>query len=257
MENNKHKTTEEEVSVFKKESASADGEKGKDYFLPISIIIAGVLVAGAVIFAITYRGGSTGNAGQQLVAKSTAEIMKVGDRDIVLGKANAPVTIVEYSDYQCPFCGKFFIETQPLIVQNYVDTGKVRMVFRNFPFLGPESIAAAEAAECAIDQNQGANYHGALYRAKYTEETSGGGENDGSMNRAFFLKLAQGLNLDMPTFTSCIDSSKYANRVSQEKAVATAAGVQSTPMFFINGQEILGALPYAQFKAAIETLLKG
>lgn len=262
MENNQHQITEEEVQVFNEKEApvgkSGTNEKKRDYFLPISIVIAGILIAGAVVFAILYKGGSsTGHGAEQATATSTVDVMKVGGRDIVLGDANAPVTIVEYSDYQCPYCGKFFLETQPLIVKNYVDTGKVRMVFRNFPFLGAESVAAAEAAECAIDQNQGASYHDALYKAKYAEETAGGSENDGSMTRAFFLTLAQQLNLDIPTFTTCIDSNKYANEVDQEKAAGIAAGVNSTPTFFINGQQVLGALPYAQFQAGIDALLKG
>jgi protein-disulfide isomerase len=259
MEKDQHKITEEEVQVFDKEIALADKGKKKDYFLPASIIIAALLIAGAVVFAIMYKGGSStgGSAAQQPTATSTVDVMKVGGRDIVLGDANAPVTIIEYSDYQCPWCGKFFTETQPLIVKNYVNAGKVRMVFRNFPVLGPESTAAAEAAECAEDQNQGMAYHDALYKAKYAEETGGGSENDGSMNRAFFLKIAQGLNLDTPTFTNCIDSNKYASQVNQEKATGIAAGANSTPTFFINGQQILGALPYAQFKTGIDTLLKG
>jgi len=172
MEKNQNKITEDEVQVLddevralNKEIALFDKAKKKDYFLPASIIIAGMLIAGAVIFAIMYKGGSStgGSVAQQSAATSTADVMKVGGRDIVLGDASAPVTIVEYSDYQCPYCGKFFTETQPLIVQNYVNTGKVRMVFRNFPFLGPESTAAAEAAECAEDQNQGVGYHDALF----------------------------------------------------------------------------------------------
>jgi len=77
------------------------------------------------------------------------------------------------------------------------------------------------------------------------------------MNRAFFLKLAQGLNLDIPTFTSCIDSNKYASQIDQEKATGVTAGVNSTPTFFVNGQQVLGALPYAQFKIGIDALLKG
>ncbi len=265
MEKNQHQITEEEVQVFnKKETLAGKSEKKRDYFLPASIVVAGVLIGGAVVFALLYKGGSSaGNGAAQNgnnangQAASTTDVMNVGGRDIVLGNANAPVTIVEYSDYQCPYCGKFFAETQPLIVKNYVDTGKVRLVFRNFPFLGPESVAAAEAAECAIDQNQGAAYHDALYRAKYAEEAGGGSENDGSMNSAFFIKLAQQLNLDIPTFTTCINSNKYANEVKQEEARGVAAGVNSTPTFFVNGQQVLGAQPYATFQAGIDALLKG
>ena len=256
MEEKQHKITEEEVQIFNKETAPADDGRKKDYFLPASIIVAAVLIAGAIVFAIIYKGGSPGGSAAQQ-ATSTVDVMKAESRDIVLGNANAPVTIVEYSDYQCPYCGNFFTETQPLIVQNYVNVGKVKMIFRNFPFLGAESIAAAEAAECAADQNQGVAYHDALLKAKHAEEVGGGSENDGSLNRTFFLKLAQGLNLNMPVFTSCIDSNKYASQINQEKATGAAAGVNSTPTFFINGQQVLGALPYSQFETGIDSLLKG
>jgi len=271
MEQEQHHINEEEVQVFKTEKeiqpeisapVEAIEKKKRDYFLPASILIAAILIAAAVIFATFNKGGSAqpvGNFGAAGTATTTpaVDIMKIGSRDIVIGQANAPVTVVEYSDYQCPYCGKFFTETQPLIVSNYVNTGKVKMVFRNFPFLGAESNAAAEAAECALDQGQtqAAAYHDALYTAKYGEETSGGSENDGSMTRAFFLKMAQQVNLDIPTFTTCLDSNKYENQVNQEKADGIAAGVNSTPTFFINGQEVEGAVPYAQFKTGIDTLL--
>lgn len=255
MEENKNKITEEEVQVFNE----ASGNKRKDYLLPASIVAAGVLIAGAVVFAIIYKSKPSAGepSAQQPSAAAVADIMKVGGRDIVLGDANAPVTLVEYLDYQCPFCGKFFLETQRLIVNDYVNSGKARIVFRNFPFLGPESFAAAQAAECAEDQNQAVAYHDALFKAKYAEETGGGSENDGSMRKSFFIKLAQQLNLDVPAFTSCIDSAKYAGQVDQEKAAGVSAGVKSTPTFFVNGQLIEGAYPYAYFKAGIDALLKG
>jgi protein-disulfide isomerase len=270
MEQEQHHINEEEVQIFNKEPepepegaapvAEADNKKKRDYFLPASILIAAVLIAAAIIFAIMHKGGGATQPVAGFGAATTtpvAEIMKIANGDIVLGQASAPVTVIEYSDYQCPYCGKFFTETQPLIVSNYVNTGKVRMVFRNFSFLGPESSSSAQAAECALDQGQtqAAEYHDALYTAKYAEETGGGSENDGSMDRTFLLKIAQQVKLDIPTFTTCIDSNKYAAQIDQEKADGIAAGVNSTPTFFINGQEVEGAVPYAQFKAGIDTLL--
>ena len=182
--------------------------------------------------------------------------MALGSRDAVLGNANAPVTIVEYGDYQCPFCAQFFSQTESQIISNYVNSGKVKMVFRNFAFLGAESTAAAEAAECAEDQNQLWKYHDALYAAKLSDDQKGGSENDGFFTRAVFIQLAQKTGLNVPAFTACIDGNAHAKTVQDEYTAAQASGVNSTPSFFINGTSILGAQPYASFTQAITAALK-
>ncbi len=235
----------------------------KDYFLPIAILVAAVLIGGAVIFATLYKGvppssattGTVTQPAQSQPSVSATQAMQLGPRDAILGNPNAPVTLIEYGDYQCPFCGAFFSQTQPQIVADYVNTGKVRMVFRNFAFLGAESTAAAQAAECSEDQNKLWAYHDALYAGKVADDAKGGGEDDGFYNRALFLKLATQVGLDVPTFTSCLDSNKYATLVTQEKAAASAAEVNSTPTVLINGQTVTGAQPYAAFKAVIDAAL--
>lgn len=243
----------------------------KDRFLPVSIIVAAVVIGGALIFTTMYRGGSGSGAGaaniggaanpsaaaqQPAAAAANTSVMQLGSRDAILGNANAPVTMIEYGDYQCPFCGtEFFAQTEPLIVQNYVNTGKVRFVFRDFAFLGAESDAAANAAQCAEDQNKLWAYHDALYTAKVADDAKGGSEDDGFFSTAELLKLGQQVGLDMSTFTSCVQNNSDASIVTQEKTAATAQGVDSTPTFYINGTQILGAQPYAQFQAAIETAL--
>jgi len=266
MSTEEHKIEEEIKEVG---AAVEKAVEKKDRFLPISILIAAILIGGALVFSSLYHGGGTGAAvtppapaiGNQggapaPSATTTAAIMQLGTRDAILGSANAPVTIVEYGDYQCPYCAQFFAQTEPSIISNYVNSGKVRMVFRNFAFLGAESTAAAEAAECAEDQNKLWAYHDALYGAKVGDEQKGGTEDDGFYNRALFLKLAGNVGLDIPTFTSCIDSNKYATQVAKEQAAASAAGVGSTPTFYVNGTQILGAEPYASFQAAIESALQ-
>jgi len=246
-------------------SSEIVAEKPKDRFLPISILIAAVIVSGAVVFSALYRPALAPTAGGPAVpdnsgtppVASTAEAMKIGSRDEVIGSPSAHVTIIEYGDYQCPFCTKFFTETQSLIVKNYVNTGKAKMVFRNFAFLGPESVAAAAAAECAFDQKKMWAYHDALYQSKVDDEANGGSENDGSLNRALFLNIAKKVGINVPVFTSCIDSNKYAGLVAQEKADAAAVGINSTPSFFINGTPVQGAQPYGQFQTVIDAALKG
>jgi hypothetical protein len=113
----------------------------RDYFLPASIIIAAILIGGAILFATFYKGGSAvpnaptagaGNQGAGQPSSAFAAAMKLGPTDVALGSANAPVTIIEYGDYQCPYCAMFFSNTQPALVANYVTTGKAKFVFRNF-----------------------------------------------------------------------------------------------------------------------------
>lgn len=277
MEKSNHKGRDEEGEeevVVVSESVEADAGEARvrgarrDRFLPISILVAAVLIGGSLVFASLYHPVSapagtavapaaTGTAPTGPSATTTAAIMALGPRDAILGNANAPVTLIEYGDYQCPFCTRFFSQTQPQVVKNYIDTGKVRMVFRNFPFLGPESTAAAEAAECAESQNKFWPYHDALYQAKVNDEAKGGGENDGALNRTLFLSLAQQVGLNIPEFTNCIDTNKYASLVSQERQTASADGIGSTPSFFVNGTAILGAQPYSAFQSVIDAAIKG
>jgi protein-disulfide isomerase len=226
--------------------------RGGDKFLPISIIVAAVLIGGAILFSVFYHAGSpaAGNTGAAPAAAPTAaapvadvsSLMTLSSRDAILGNPNAPVTIVEYGDYQCPFCTRYFSQIQPLIKTQYIDTGKARMVFRDFDFLGPESTAAANAAQCAEDQGQLWAYHDALYTAKVADEAkNANAENDGFYTNAEFLSLGQQVGLNMSTFTSCVQNSQDANIVAAEKAAATAAGVESTPTTIVNGKMVTEA----------------
>ncbi len=240
----------------------------KDRFLPISILVAAILIGGSLVFVALYKGGGTGGAaivggtGGAAQPGATApttntNVMALGSRDAVLGSASAPVTMIEYGDYQCPFCGiQFFAQTEPQIIQNYVNTGKVKFVFRDFAFLGAESTAAANAAQCANDQSKMWAYHDALYTAKVADDQKGGSEDDGFFSTAELLKLGQQVGVpNMATFTSCVNSQTDLSIVNQEKTDATAQGVNSTPTFYINGTQVLGAQPYAQFQQAIDAAI--
>jgi protein-disulfide isomerase len=269
----KHIKSHDEESATPAETTNitVNSSRGKDLFLPISILAAAIMVGGAIVFATLYRGAGTGAAGAPTgvannnggtptaVATTTTNlsVMALGPRDAILGNASATVTLIEYGDYQCPYCGEFFSQTEPEIVQNYVNTGKVRFVFRNFAFLGTESTAAAEAADCAEDQNQLWAYHDALYNAKVADDNAGGSEDDGFFNNTEFLKLAEQVGLNIPTFTSCINNNTDGNLVATEKAAAANAGVDSTPTFFVNGTMITGAEPYSDFQQAIDSAEQG
>ncbi len=224
----------------------------KEYILPASILIAAVLIAGAVIYTAGLPGAldNGANGGNKPVVV-TGDALKLTSGDVVLGDLSAPVTVIEYSDFQCPFCGRFFSQTESQVRENYIKTNKVKFVYRNFAFLGAESKAAANAAECAKDQGKYWDFHDALF----TAEIKDGQESNGNLNRSLFMSIASQLKLNADQFGSCLDSNKYAEKVAADYAGAQTLGVQATPTLFVNGTKVEGAVPYEQFKATIDAAL--
>ncbi len=227
-------------------------KQNKDYILPASIIVAAVLISGSIIYLV---GGSKNNAGTGGTGQNPSvddSLKGATSQDVILGDPKAPVTVIVYGDYQCPFCGRFFSTTEQLVRENYVKSGKVKIVARNFQFLGAESELAGQAASCAKEQSNFWAYHDAIYNA----EIKDGKENNGNLNKALFVEIAKNVGLDVNKFTSCYDSGKYADSIKQETQTAAALGVNSTPTIFVNGQIVKGALPYEQFQVLIENALK-
>ncbi|MFH1722232.1 MAG: thioredoxin domain-containing protein [Candidatus Altiarchaeota archaeon] len=176
---------------------------------------------------------------------SQANKIDVGDNPTI-GNSDAPVTIIEYSDFQCPYCSRFITGAYAEIKKQYIDTGKVRLAFKHFPLGFHENAQkAAEATECANDQGKFWQYHDKLF------------ENQGSLDVDNLKKYAQDLGLDMRTFTSCLDSGKHEQAVKKDMADGTQAGVQGTPSFLINGKLVVGAQPFENFKTAIDQALAG
>jgi protein-disulfide isomerase len=167
-----------------------------------------------------------------------------------MGDPNAPVHIIEYGDFQCPFCLKFWSETEPQLIEEYVNTGKVYFEYRSFPILGPESGWAAEGAYCAGDQNKFWEYHDTLF-------TNWTGENVGDFTQDKLIQYAMALNLNMAEFESCLSEEKHKGTVEQDKVQGDADGVHATPTLFINGFKIEGAQPFHALKAYIEQILNG
>ncbi len=166
-----------------------------------------------------------------------------------IGDPDAPVTIIEFADFQCPYCGRFFTQTKPQIDEQYMQSGEVRFGYFNFAFLGDESTWAAESAECAADQDKFWEYHDKLYANQ-------SGENQGAFNKDNLKKFAEELGLDTQTFNECLDSGKYTSLIQNDTSMSSALGVQSTPTFLINGQAVVGAQPFEVFKQTIDPLLK-
>jgi len=168
-----------------------------------------------------------------------------------MGDPNAPVKIVEYADFQCPYCMHYWEETEPQIIQNYVATGKVYYEYRSVGgFIGPESADAADAAYCAADQNKFWEYHDILF-ANWT------GENAGDFAPDKLRQYAAAIKLNLDQFNTCIDSNAHTDQVNQDVSDAKTAGVQGTPAFVINGKLIEGAQPYSAFQQAIDAALNG
>jgi protein-disulfide isomerase len=168
----------------------------------------------------------------------------------VLGSSTAPVTIVEFGDYQCPKCDAWFKNEEPTIKANYIDTNKAKLYFVDFTFIGPDSPVAAQAAYCAGDQGKYWQYHDYLY-------TNQGAIQNGWASSSNLKSYAVTLGLDANQFNSCLDSGKYAGAVSHNKDVGSSKGVQGTPAFFILGStgtmtEILGPQPASAFATAID-----
>lgn len=214
--------------------------------LPVSILVAGVLISGALIYGRTRA--PSGDPVQPSVVS-----LKVTDQDHVLGSKDAKVTIFEFSDFQCPFCRRFWSESFTQLKANYIDTGKVRFIYRHFPLTSIHQSAqiAAEAAECASEQNQFWQFHDKIF-----QEQAKSGQGTVRFSGDDVKKWAAQLGLNSQTFNVCFDSKKYSQRVSQDLDIGSKSNVDGTPTFFINGQRVVGAQPYASLKLVIDGFLK-
>ena len=161
------------------------------------------------------------------------------------GDDDAPVVIYEFSDYQCPFCGRFYTDTLPLIEENYIKTGKVRLIFKDFPLdsIHPEATPAAIAARCAGDQGKFWEMHDKLF------------ENQRTLGNSNYKQWAEEIGLDTAKFGDCIDTRKYLSAVRKDLVEGQQNGIQGTPGFFVNGRLISGAQPFSVFQTAIDAEL--
>ena len=214
----------------------------------------GIIVVGALLVAVALIYPNMRPVGEVASADSVERPMV---NDNAMGDPDAPIRIEEFSDYQCPFCARFYEETEWQIADTYVADGTVYFVYRSFGnFIGPESKAAAEAAYCAGDQGKYWEYHDILF-ANQT------GENVGAYANRRLQAFAEALSLDMDAFNSCLNSGKHSGRADQDRIDGTAAGVTGTPAFVItytvDGEQrtrfISGAYPFSEFQTQIEGAL--
>lgn len=220
----------------------------KSKYLILSSIIGIVLVSG-VVFYQTYTNSESINLDMN---------RRIGTVDTSLGSpimgfSDAPITIIEFGDYQCPNCKKWFLNTKPDIITNYIDTGKAKLVFVDIAVLGKDSIPASRATYCAEEQGKYWEYHGFLYSNQM-------GIDNGWANSDSLKGYAYNLGLNMDLFVSCIDSGKYEKRVQFNTDEAQRNEVMGTPTFFIIGpddfqEKIIGPQPYSVFEKIIESML--
>lgn len=204
-------------------------------------VAAALVVVAALIWSNRPGGGTT-------VAIESGARTQVSGR--TQGKPDAPVKIVEYADFQCPFCKQWVIETGHLLEQEFVESGQVLLEYRYFAFIGEESKKAAEAAECAADQNAFWPMHDVLYSHQ-------GAENSGVYTVSNLKKYATEVagrvgGFDTGKFNTCLDSGSKRALVDTLTQQARQAGVSSTPTFTVNGQALLGAQPIDAFRTAVE-----
>ncbi len=267
----------------KKDQPSAEDKKvikENNINLIMAIVLAAIIIGGAIVYAST-RGGNlfglreTDEKLDERVAASIERYIKKqeeemlekqkeankpkkvegvsADNDAVLGDKDAPVTIVEFSDYECPFCKRHFETVLPKLKEKYIDTGKVKYIFRDMPlpFHDPLATQEAMAAECAKEQGGDQayyRYHDSLYK---NTNSNGNG-----MPKSDLYKLAKETGLDSAKFKNCLDSEKFADEVKKDAEDGAKYGVEGTPGFFVNGWFIKGAYPYEAFEELIEQELE-
>lgn len=226
-------------------------------YIPILVIllIVASFFLGALTTKVSYlekNGGSNASANQPSNAQDQAQAPQPGEKvDVaigsypLLGNKDAKVTVIEFSDFQCPFCEKWYTEVGKNLKKDYIDTGKVKFAYRNYAFLGQESTWAAEAASCANEQGKFWEYHDYLFDHQ-------GGENVGAFSKDNLKKFASEVGLNTDQFNSCLDTDKYAKQVADDTEAGQKAGVNGTPATFVNGQILVGAVPYDQLKTLID-----
>ena len=188
------------------------------------------------------------------IASKQSPLLNLENSSPALGSENAPVTIVEFGDYQCEACYHWFHNTRDTLIDNYIETGKAKLVFVDLPFLGRDSPKAAQASYCAEDQEKYWEYHTMLYTFQDGQPDSGWADRDRLNSFAFSLDM----NID--EFNECMDSSKYKMRVKANYDEAVKNGAQATPTFIIISQDgitekFTGAQPYSVFSTIIESML--
>lgn len=248
-------------------------EKKRDYLLPLSIVIAGLIIGGAVIYTNGLKVAQKNLPGN-VVSNSNIKELNIQADEAIFGEKDAPLTLFEFSDYQCPFCARFHQLTRPELIKEYVNSGKLKMVFRDYP-LHQYSLDAAEAAWCAKDQGKFWEMHDFIFEKAQ--------ESANALAKENLLNSVDKLGLNKLQFSNCLNSNKYQSRIIQSAKEAQSLGIRGTPTIIIakklplrvdlekvqmatnqglysinldDGVMIIGAQANSVFKEAINKLLQ-
>ncbi len=248
------KEKKDEPVVKKKEETVTIKRSTINYIAVIIIALAVGFMLGMVTAAVPQQPPSTPN--QDGTNDDQQPIAVAVDDDPVIGNENAPITIIEFSDFECPFCGRFFDQTLPQLETDYIDTGKAKLVYRDFPLSSIHFSAqkAAEAAECADEQGKWLDYHNQLFSTQATWANRGE-----AAAVPMFKQFAADLGLNAEQFNTCLDSGTVQQEVQKDFQDGLSAGVSGTPTFFIGNDQdgytqIVGAQPYSVFQSLLSSL---
>jgi len=212
----------------------------KKYYFLVPIAIG--IIAGLVVVTST-----TDNSNSEAITIS--KLIENGSP--IMGDPKATITILEFGDYQCTFCYKFHQDTLDIIHKEFIKTGKVKMVFKDFPLNGPDSKLAAEASYCAHDQDMYWKYHDQLYE-------NWAGERTGWITRESLSEFAESVNLDTVKFNKCLDENKYKNKINLIYEFGNEIGIDATPSFLVFNEEkiikIRGNQPLEVFLKTFDAL---
>ena len=228
-----------------------------------SLAIGAAIASVALI--VVFLGFNTISNELELVLELDSSVQQFGPAKIsltaflanaspILGNPDAPITLVEFGDYQCYFCNVFFHSTEEDILKNYVETGKVRMVFKDYNIIGPDSVTASHGAHCANDQELFWEYHDILY-SNWT------GENNGWASSENLAKFAQEIGLNMDEWSECMANKPHSQVILESNEDARTLEITGTPAFFVIGPDgnttpIFGAQPFTVFENIFETELR-
>ena len=214
----------------------------------LTVLVSIAILLSIINLAVTYNLYTEFDANEELntiaqptPAQTPIKITVSADDDPVKGLKDAPVTIIEFSDFECSFCARYYLQTLPQIDENYIQSGKAKLIFRDYPLgFHPYAKKAAEASECAHEQGKYWEYHNKLF------------ENQEALDIESLKQYAIDLGLDITVFNECLDSGIMSSEVDMDFQDGVGYGISGTPSFFINGIKVVGAQPYEVFEQIIE-----
>jgi protein-disulfide isomerase len=215
--------------------------------MPLYLLLGVVAIVGLAVIAYQMKEKPAPTTQPVAVTLSPSELAAV--KGISIGREDAPVTIFEFADFQCPGCGQFATFVTPLIKERLVDSGQVRYVYYDFPLsMHPYSFLASRAARCANEQGKFWEYHDKLYhnQSRWAAERTAGGATDQ------FIAYAGELGLDRGRFEECLRSDRYAEDISRSLKLGETLGVQGTPTLFVNGERLSEIPSFSQLETIVQ-----